>query len=147
MKDIDEIDLQILNHLKDHGRDKITAISDAIGINRVTVAERIMKLERNGVIKNFTVNLNYEALGQHVLAFVLISYKKNDELSQEKLASKISAIEGVDEVYIMAGEFDILAKIRAKNVKELGEKVINKIRSFPGVETTISHIVFEVVKG
>ncbi|MEM4778971.1 MAG: AsnC family transcriptional regulator, partial [Thermoplasmatales archaeon] len=76
MKDIDEIDLQILNHLKDHGRDKITAISDAIGINRVTVAERIMKLERNGVIKNFTVNLNYEALGQHVLAFVLISYKK-----------------------------------------------------------------------
>ncbi|MEM0127644.1 MAG: Lrp/AsnC family transcriptional regulator [Thermoplasmatales archaeon] len=147
MKEIDDIDLQILNYLRESARERVTVISDALGINRVTVAERITKLVKKGIIRNFTVNINYEALGQQVLAFLLISYKRNDELSQERLASTISTIDGVDEVYIMAGEFDILAKIRAKTVRELGEKVVNKIRSYPGVETTISHIVFQTVKG
>ncbi|MGC8644922.1 MAG: Lrp/AsnC family transcriptional regulator [Thermoplasmata archaeon] len=146
MKEIDDIDLQILEYLKTRGREKVTAISDSLGINRVTVAERIEKLLRLGVIRNFTVSVNYEAIGQQVLAFVLISYKKNEELSQEKLAAAISKIEGVDEVYIMAGEFDILVKVRAKSIRELGEKVVNKIRSYPGVETTISHVVFQTVK-
>jgi len=58
----------------------------------------------------------------------------------------LTEIEGVEEVHLIAGEFDILAKVRAKTLRELGEKVINKIRSFPGVEGTYSHVVFETVK-
>jgi len=147
MKEIDEIDLQILEYLKTNGRERVTAISNSLGINRVTIAERINKLEKLGVIRNFTVNINYEALGQQVLAFVFIAYKKNEEVSQEELAASISKIDGVEEVHIMAGEFDILTKVRARNIRELGEKVVNKIRSYAGVETTISHVVFQTVKG
>jgi DNA-binding Lrp family transcriptional regulator len=146
MKDIDDIDIQILNHLKEHGRDRVTAISDTLGINRVTAAERIEKLVKKGVIRKFTVKLNYDLMGQDVLAFVFISFKKNEEITQEKLAGMISAIDGVEEVHIIAGEFDILTKVRSRNLRDLGEKVINRIRSYPGVENTFSHVVFQTVK-
>jgi len=146
MKDIDDIDIQILNHLKEHGRDRVTAISDTLRINRVTTAERIEKLVKKGVIRKFTVKLNYDLMGQDVLAFVFISFKKNEEITQEKLAGMISAIDGVEEVHIIAGEFDILTKVRSRNLRDLGEKVINRIRSYPGVENTFSHVVFQTVK-
>ncbi len=146
MKDVDDIDIQILNYLQENGRQRVTAIADDLGINRVTAAERIEKLVKNGIINRFTVKINYGRLGIDVLAFVFISFKKNNEITQEELADKISRIDGVDEVHIIAGEFDILAKVRSRNLKELGEKVINKIRSFPGVENTFSHVVFQTIK-
>ncbi|MCL4412210.1 MAG: Lrp/AsnC family transcriptional regulator [Candidatus Thermoplasmatota archaeon] len=146
MKDIDEVDIQILNYLREKGRERVTTIADDLGINRVTAAERIEKLVKNQTIDRFTVKLNYEKLGIDVLAYVFISFKKNNEITQEELSERISKIDGVEEVHIIAGEFDILVKVRSRNLKELGDKVITKIRGFPGVENTFSHLVFQTVK-
>ena len=60
MKDIDEVDIQILNYLREKGRERVTTIADDLGINRVTAAERIEKLVKNQTIDRFTVKLNYE---------------------------------------------------------------------------------------
>jgi len=70
MKDIDQIDLQILEYLLNNGRERVTKIADDLNINRVTAAERIEKLEEKGIIEKFTVKINYEMLGINVLAFV-----------------------------------------------------------------------------
>jgi DNA-binding Lrp family transcriptional regulator len=61
MKEFDEIDAQIVEHLKDRGRDRITDIADGLKLNRVTVAQRIEKLVKSGIIKRFTVKLDYES--------------------------------------------------------------------------------------
>ncbi len=146
MKELDEIDNRIVDYLMDNGRDRVTKIADALKFNRVTVAQRIERLVKIGAIKRFTVRLDYEFLGLDVLAFVFISFKKTDDTTQEELARLISKLEGVEEVHIIAGEFDIIARVRAKNLRELGEKVVNKIRGYSGVETTFSHLVFQTIK-
>lgn len=146
MKKLDGIDNQIVNYLLDNGRDRITDIADSLKLNRVTVAQRIERLVKVGAIKRFTVKLDYEYLGLDVLAFVFISFKRTDGTTQEELAKLISKLEGVEEVHIIAGEFDIITRVRAKNLRELGEKVVNKIRGYSGVETTFSHVVFQTIK-
>jgi DNA-binding Lrp family transcriptional regulator len=146
MKDFDKIDNQIVEYLRENGRDRITDIADSLELNRVTVAQRIEKLVKTGIIRKFTVKLDYESIGLDVLAFVFISFKKTGKTTQEELAQIISKLEGVEEVHIIAGEFDIIAKVRAKSLRELGEKVVNKIRGYPGVETTFSHLVFQTIK-
>ncbi len=146
MKEFDKIDTQIVEYLKDRGRDRITDIADGLELNRVTVAQRIEKLVKSGIIKRFTVKLDYESIGLDVLAFVFISFMKTGKTTQEELAQTISKLEGVEEVHIIAGEFDIIAKVRARNLRELGLKVVDKIRGYPGVETTFSHLVFQTIK-
>ena len=146
MKYLDEIDEQIVHYLTDNGRDRVTDIADELKLNRVTVAQRLERLVRSGVIRKFTVELNFESLGLDVLAFVFISFKKTDSTTQEELAQIISKLDGIEEVHIIAGEFDIMVKVRAKNLRELGEKVVNKIRGYSGVENTFSHLVFKTVK-
>ncbi|MGC8562345.1 MAG: Lrp/AsnC family transcriptional regulator [Thermoplasmata archaeon] len=145
MKELDEIDNQIVDYLRNNGRDRITEIADQLKLNRVTVAQRLERLVKTGVIRGFTVKLNYESMGLDVLAFVFISFKKAGKMTQEELAQMISRLGGVEEVHIIAGEFDIIAKVRAKNLRELGEKVVNRIRGISGVENTFSHIVFQTI--
>ena len=146
MKEFDEIDNQIVNYLIENGRDRITDIADGLNLNRVTVAQRIERLVETGIIRKFTLKLNYESIGLDVLAYVFISFKRKGSTTQEELAQAISKLGGVEEVHIIAGEFDIIAKVRARNLRELGEKVVNKIRSYSGVETTFSHLVFQTIK-
>ncbi|MCL5874670.1 MAG: Lrp/AsnC family transcriptional regulator [Candidatus Thermoplasmatota archaeon] len=146
MKEFDKIDNQIVEYLRENGRDRVTEIADELDLNRVTVAQRIEKLVSSGVIEKFTVKLDYESMGLDVLAYVFISFKKTGKTTQEELAHIISKLDGVEEVHIIAGEFDIITKVRAKNLRELGEKVVNKIRGYPGVETTFSHLVFQTIK-
>ncbi len=146
MKGLDEFDKQIVNYLRVNGRERISKLADDLGINRVTAARRLEYLVNEGIIERFTIKLNHEALGLDVLAFVFISFKRKGSITQLELAEEISNLEGVEEVHIIAGEFDIIAKVRAKNLKGLGEKVVNRIRGYQGVETTFSHVVFQTVR-
>lgn len=146
MKQLDEIDTQIVTYLQSKGRERITTMADELGLNRVTAAQRLEKLVKDGVIRRFTILLNHEALGHDVLAFVFISFKRKGGVTQEEVAKEISRLDGVEEVHIIAGEFDIIAKVRSRNLRELGEKVVNRIRGYQGVETTFSHLVFQTVK-
>ena len=45
-------------------------------------------------------------------------------------------MEGVEEVVIVAGVTDMLVKVRVKDIDELNDFVIRKLRSIDGVDKT-----------
>ena len=51
--------------------------------------------------------------------------------------SKVKQIEGIREVF---GEYDMIARIEAKNIKDMRSIIITKVRSVPGVNSTTSLI-------
>lgn len=55
----------------------------------------------------------------------------------------IRRVEGVSEAHAVTGEYDIIAKIEAADLKELGEKVVRRIHRIKGVEHTVTAIVVE----
>lgn len=61
--ELDDKDWKILSYLSERGREKISDISNAIGIPRVTVYERMQNLVREGVIQRFTFIPNYKLIG------------------------------------------------------------------------------------
>jgi len=60
-----------------------------------------------------------------------------------KVVEKVKEIEGVKEAYAVTGEFDVVAKVEVADLKELGEKVVNKIHGIEGVVRTVTSIVVE----
>lgn len=69
---MDEIDLQILQILKANSRTTSSDISKMIHLSVPSIAERIRKLEKNGVIDQFTVKLNRRAIGQHCTVYIFV---------------------------------------------------------------------------
>lgn len=146
MSIIDEKDELIINALRQDSNKPISRLSKEIGIPRATLQDRINKLVKQGIIKKFTIIPDFGKLGRPVTAFVMISFHPSPEVSQRELARQIATLPEVEEVHLISGEWDILVKIRVKDVESAGSFVIDKIRSMKGVEKTETCVSFECVK-
>lgn len=141
----DEKDRAILAALEENARQPTARIASQVGIPRTTVGERIRKLETEGIIKRFTVHLDYEKLGLPITAFILVSFLPNPDISQRQLATRISAMEKVYEVHIISGEWDLLVKVRGSSMEEMGDLIIDRLRSLKGVGKTVTCTCFSTL--
>ena len=71
---LDAKDAKILGMLKEDSRASTQAIADALGMPRVTVHDRIKRLQERGVVRRFTVELGKEELGWSLHAFILANW-------------------------------------------------------------------------
>lgn len=143
---IDEKDQKILEELKKNSRNSTKNIAKNIAIPRVTVHDRIQKMQEKGIIKKFSVSIDYKKIGLLTKVFIFISFLHNTNVSQRELANKISKIPGVYEVHIISGEYDLLIKVQGKSLEEIGKLVVDKLRDLKGVGRTLTMACFETVK-
>ncbi|MEW5955883.1 MAG: Lrp/AsnC family transcriptional regulator [Candidatus Micrarchaeota archaeon] len=146
MKLVDERDLAVLEELRRNARQSTADIARKTRLPRVTVHDRIRKLVERGVIKKFSAVPDYEKIGLPVTAFVLASYAPGHGISQRKVAEQIAKIDGVREVHLISGEWDLLLKVRGKSMEELGSLVIDNLRAVPGIAKTLTIACFKTVK-
>ena len=137
---MDQKDMKILELLQTNAKLTSQQISKKTLIPITTIHNRIKKMEKNGIIKGYTIKLNHKKLGKGVLAFVLITviYVLPDgrRISQPELAKTIAALPAVEETHIVTGGADIIIKVRVEDVEELNRFIINELRNLEGVENT-----------
>ncbi|PCN50938.1 AsnC family transcriptional regulator [Candidatus Geothermarchaeota archaeon ex4572_27] len=148
---LDEKDLKLLSLLQKNSNMSIKELAKRIGSPITTVYSRIRRLERLGIIKRYTAILDPVKLGFGTTAFILASFKykieKGGELiSQRTIARKIASLPGVQEVHIISGDWDILIKVKARDVQEVGRFVLDKLRLIEGIEKTLTCVVFDSAK-
>lgn len=143
---IDEKDKKILKELKKNSRNSTKNIAKNIQIPRVTVHDRIQKMQEKGIIKKFSVNIDYKKIGFPTDVFVFVGFQPNVEVSQRELAKRMGKLTGVSEVHIISGEYDLLLKVRGSSLGDIGKLVVDKIRNLKGVGRTLTFACFETVK-
>ncbi len=143
---IDKKDKMILNELKKNSRNSTKNISKKTQIPRVTVHDRIQKMKSKGVIKKFSVSIDYKKTGFSTEVFIFVGFQANVEVSQRELAKRIGKLSGVSEVHIISGEYDLLLKVRGISLEEIGKLVVDNIRTFKGVGRTLTFACFETIK-
>jgi len=74
-------------------------------------------------------------------AFVSLKVKRD---SVNEIASQLAAINGVSEVYSIAGRFDLTAIIRVRDCDNLADIVTNKLLKFEGILDSETQIAFRV---
>ena len=143
---LDEKDQRILAELLEDGRKSVVEISNELQIPRATVQERLKGLVESGVIRKFAAIPDYSKIGKQVTALILVSFRSAERVSQRSLAEDISKIPGVHEVIVISGEWDIVLKVRAASVEEIGRLVLDKLRMMKGIEKTQTCVVFQTIK-
>ena len=120
--ELDELDLRIVDLLLKDGRTPAAQIAEQIGLSRPAVADRLDKLERQGVIRGTTAVVDPTALGRVITAFIAArgatlsgaAWKKFRELMQR---------DEVLEVHTIAGDDCYLVKVRAESIGALNTLV------------------------
>lgn len=145
---LDDKDFKILDVLKHNAKLSTQQIAKKTLIPVTTVHNRIKKLEKEGVIKGYTIVLDHKKIGKAVLAFILINVVytlPTKKFQQEEIAKQIKKFEIVEEVAIVAGGTDMIIKVRTKDIEELNDFVIRKLRNIEGVDKTQTMIVLSEV--
>jgi len=143
---IDDKDKKIIEELKKNSRNSTKKIASNIKIPRVTVHDRINKLKDSKIIKRFTIDLDYKKIGLPTEVFIFVSFQSNMDISQRELANRISKIQGISEVHIISGEYDLLLKVRGETLEQIGKLVVDKLRKIKGVGRTLTFACFETIK-
>ncbi|WP_433079229.1 Lrp/AsnC family transcriptional regulator [Dactylosporangium sp. CA-139114] len=74
-----------------------------------------------------------------ITAIVLIDCATD---SIPEVAENIANLDGVSEVYSVAGNVDLIAMVRVQQFDEIAEVIANRISKVPGVVETDTHIAF-----
>jgi Lrp/AsnC family leucine-responsive transcriptional regulator len=139
---------ELLRALQANSKRSLRELAREVGLPISTVHEKIRRLEREGIIKKYCAVLDEKRLGFLVTGFILVSivYSVENQTSQKRIAEKIAALPNVQEVHIISGDWDLIVKVKAKGVDELGSFITEKLRNIHGVGKTLTAVVFETVK-
>ncbi|GHD12636.1 Lrp/AsnC family transcriptional regulator [Zhihengliuella salsuginis] len=74
-----------------------------------------------------------------VTAFVMIQAQTD---SIPECAQKLSELDGISEVYSVAGDWDLIAIVRIKRYEDLAEVISNRVNKVEGVVETTTHLAF-----
>ena len=130
---LDDVNLKILDMLSRDSSTPFVEIAKQIGISDATVHIRVRRLTAAGIISKFTISANNNLLGYDHLAFMGINVEPG---SAEEVTVNLTNIDEVLEIHEMHGRFDLLLKIRAKDLNQMREIVVNKIRKLPSIIET-----------
>ncbi len=138
--ELDYIDLQLLKLLKLNARMSYARLAEELGISESAVRKRLRKLMKQGIIKRYTIEYD---LGGGVEALVLI--RVEPPRSASDISREVFLIEGVELVFEVAGDNDVIAYVRVPNI-DMVYSCVNKIRSVGGVASTNTLIVLKVMR-
>jgi len=133
---MDDTDRQILARLRANARESFTEIADEVGTSEGTVRARIKKMVDEGTIAKFTIR----TAGSHVKALIEVAVTNN--VHTNDVASKIRSWEGVEAVWEVTGDNDIVVVADCPNTSDLNA-IIDRIREVPGTQATRSRLILK----
>ncbi|MGV9197453.1 MAG: Lrp/AsnC family transcriptional regulator [Promethearchaeia archaeon] len=116
MKNLDKKDKKILEMLIEDSRRPYREIAEQVDLSESTVRKRVIKLQEEGVIEKFTINICREE-EKCIMAFVTLIPKTSGEIKE--LLRETQVLPQCEEVYFLAGECGILIKVKVPDMNEL----------------------------
>ncbi|MBX8631437.1 MAG: Lrp/AsnC family transcriptional regulator [Candidatus Thermoplasmatota archaeon] len=126
---MDEKDIMILEILQNDARTPLKEIGERVKLAAPTVHERIQAMIKNGVIKGFTTIVEPRKVDLDITAFIMLYFKTGGSLGDEKVIELINEIDDIQECFHLAGDEDLLVKVKTKNMATLENIILRLSRS------------------
>lgn len=138
---MDALDVDLIRALRQSPRAGVLELSRTLGVARGTVQARLDRLERSGVITGYGPDVDVEAAGFPVQAFVSLEIAQG---ALDEVAAELAALPAVLEAYATTGSSDVLCRLAASSHQDLQETLLALDRSATVARST-SVVVLSVV--
>ncbi|MBM7605880.1 Lrp/AsnC family leucine-responsive transcriptional regulator [Metabacillus crassostreae] len=136
---IDEIDRKIIDQLRENSRLSMSELGRRINLSSPSVTERVRQMESFGIIKKYTLEVDYEKLGYPVQCIIEATIKNGDYQSFKKV---IKDLHHVEFCYRIAGQACYMLKMQFESFSQ-AEEFINFINPYA---STVTHFIFSQVE-
>ena len=143
---IDEIDIKILRALQEDARQTTKELAAKVNLSTTPVFERLKRLEREGYIRQYVAILDAEKLDLGFEVYCSVKLKQMSRDVARDFTRMIRQIPQVAECYNISGEYDYLLKIRARNMKQYNDFIINTLGTLDTIGSIQSSFVMDEIK-
>jgi Lrp/AsnC family leucine-responsive transcriptional regulator len=141
---MDTIDLKAVERLQVMGRESWATLGVALGMTGPAAAERVRRLEADGVIRGYSALVNPEAVGAGLTAFVSVTLERPG--NRAAFLRRVSRLTAIQECHHVAGDYDYLLKVRCAGTADLDRILTDELKGVPGVVRTRTTVVLRTLK-
>jgi Lrp/AsnC family transcriptional regulator, leucine-responsive regulatory protein len=135
---IDRVDRMILELLSEHGRMPFRELAERVRLSANATADRVRRLERQGVIRGYRADLDPQAMGRPLAA--LIDIRLSAGSFNDAFEAAVLAHPAVVQALHLTGTFDYQVRVACRDVPELDE-LLTAIKAIDGVAGTETRLV------
>ncbi|MEQ8436016.1 MAG: Lrp/AsnC family transcriptional regulator [Ilumatobacter fluminis] len=139
---LDRIDLRILRELERDARISWRELGEAVHLSPTSAADRVRRLERDGVIEGYTVRVDPDALGRTVQAVVDVKLGPGDV---EEFEVRLAQRDEVTFAAYVTGTADYSINVACHGADGL-DTFVRWLRSEAGVASTETKLLLRVVR-
>tara|TARA_B110000908_G_scaffold15411_1_gene17596 strand:- start:1205 stop:1636 length:432 start_codon:yes stop_codon:yes gene_type:complete len=143
---MDKIDRAILEILSENSKLGTKEIAMQVGLTLTPTYERIKRLEKSGVIKNYTVELDRKAIGKSLQVFCQVSLKEHNLKLLKKFEDQVVEFPEVSACYHIAGDHDYALLIEVFDMSAYEKLLREKLATIPSIANVQSSFVMREIK-
>jgi DNA-binding Lrp family transcriptional regulator len=125
---------------------QISRIAKTIDEPSTTIHYNIKKLEEEGAIRTYKAVFDYKKIGEGFCTFLFIALSPGEYSDPERIAVDLAWHKEVESVNIVAGDWELILKIRTKDQDEYFSLLKNVISKQKGIGKTGSIISLKEIK-
>ena len=146
LAELDNIDRKILRALQAAGRATNVELAAKVHLSAPQCFRRVRSLEERGVIRGYAAQIDAEALGLAVTAYVSVSIAGDQFGRVREIEAQIRAYPQILECHGVSGDYDYLLKVVARDLKSLSTFLTDRLMQVPGIDDVRSMICLEEIK-
>lgn len=136
---IDDIDKKIINELQNNSRLSMSELGRRVRLSSPSITERVRQMESFGLIKKYTLEVDYEKLNLPIQCIIEATIKNGDYKSFKNYIEKLPNVEFC---YRIAGNACYMLKMHFETFAK-AEKFIDTVSP---IAQTVTHFIFSEVQ-
>lgn len=128
----DEVDAVILRELLADGHATLARLGEATGLSTSGVQTRVRRLEERGIITGYRAQVDHQAIGVPLAAFIEVS--PLDPTALDNIPEQLVGLPEIEACHSVAGDAAYLLLVRVPTPQRL-EELIREVRLAANVNT------------
>jgi Lrp/AsnC family leucine-responsive transcriptional regulator len=142
----DKVDLAILRILLQDSRRSLQDIGAEVKLSATTCWSRIKRLQEEGVIRRYTIDVDPVSLGYRDSVIVQLTLESHTDETLSEFGRVLATIPEIQEAYLVSGEYDYYIRIAVRDTRDYERMLREKLYKIPGIRHSKSHFVLRVLK-
>jgi DNA-binding Lrp family transcriptional regulator len=143
---MDRHDLLILAALQSDSTAAIADLAARIGLSTSACHRRIKQLEADGLIAGYKAELDPQALGLTMQAFVEITLTSQSHEAMDRFEAAVATFDDILECHLMSGSADYLLRVAARDLDHFDRIHRSCLARLPGVSAMRSGFAIRTIK-
>ncbi len=146
MTALDRTDLRMLAVLQGEGRITNAELAERVSLSASACLRRLQRLESDKIITGYVAQVDPQAVGLGLQAFVRVQLSKHESSAIEGFVERVNGWDEVVACHALTGDMDYLLHVHVADLQDFSRFLLDHLLNAAGVADVNSSFVLRTVK-